>query len=103
MKKEALDKVNQRIQHLENLFNEKIQQKEHLTQKINECQLKLDRAQKLTDGLSDEKVRWAHDIEVMSKSFAFLPGDSLIGAGMVSYSGCFTANFRQEMEEAWVE
>lgn len=101
-KKEALDKVNQRIQDLENQFNEKIMQKEQLTSKINECQLKLDRAQKLTDGLSDEKVRWARDIETMSKSFDFLPGDSLIGASMVSYSGCFTANFRHEMEQEWV-
>ena len=98
LKKDALDKVNSKIQHLENQFNEKIQEKEALTSKINECQLKLDRAQKLTEGLSDEKVRWSSDIESLSKSFDYLPGDSLIGAGMVSYSGCFTANFRESME-----
>lgn len=73
-----------------------------LTSKINECQLKLDRAQKLTEGLSDEKVRWSNDIEMLSKSFDYLPGDSLIGAGMVSYSGCFTANFRNDMETEWI-
>lgn len=33
-----------------------------LTNKINECQLKLDRAQKLTEGLSDEKTRWGSDV-----------------------------------------
>lgn len=102
LKKAALDKVNARIQDLENQFNEKIQQKEQLTSKINECQLKLDRAQKLTEGLSEEKIRWGNDIEIMSKSFDFLPGDSLIGAGMVSYSGCFTANFREQMEQEWI-
>lgn len=73
-----------------------------MTSKINECQLKLDRAQKLTEGLSDEKVRWSHDIQELSKSFDYLPGDSLIGAGMVSYSGCFTANFRESMEQEWI-
>ena len=44
VKKDMLDKVNARIQLLEANFNEKIQQKEMLTNKINECQLKLDRA-----------------------------------------------------------
>jgi dynein heavy chain len=74
-----------------------------LTNKINECQLKLDRAQKLTEGLSDEKTRWSSDIKTLSKKFDFLPGDSLIGAGMVAYSGSFTANYREEMEIHWVK
>jgi hypothetical protein len=39
----------------------------------------------------------------LSKNFEFLPGDSLIGAGMVSYSGCFTANFRLSLEKHWTE
>jgi len=37
VKKDMLDKVNARIQLLEANFNEKIQQKEMLTNKINEC------------------------------------------------------------------
>ena len=74
-----------------------------LTNKINECQLKLDRAQKLTEGLSDEKTRWSSDIKSLSKKFDFLPGDSLIGAGMVAYSGSFTANQREDMESTWVK
>lgn len=47
-------------------------------------------------------MRWGNDIENLSKSFDYLPGDSLIGAGMVSYSGCFTANFREQMEQEWI-
>ncbi len=45
------------------MFNEKMRMKEKLTAEINECQLKLDRAHKLTDGLSEEKERWAQDIK----------------------------------------
>ena len=56
----------------------------------------------MTEGLSDEKTRWSSDIKRLSKNFDFLPGDSLIGAGMVAYSGSFTANYREEMEQAWV-
>jgi len=36
-----------------------MKQKEELTKKIEECETKLERAKKLTDGLSEESVRWA--------------------------------------------
>lgn len=39
-----------------------MREKEALTKKIEECEIKLERAKKLTDGLSEESVRWAHDI-----------------------------------------
>ena len=30
-----------------------------------------------------------------------LPGDSIISAGMLSYSGAFTSSFRENMEKEW--
>jgi hypothetical protein len=39
--------------------------KEAKTREKEESEIKLDRAQKLTMGLSDEKVRWAFEIEVL--------------------------------------
>ena len=30
-----------------------------------------------------------------------LPGDAVISAGMVAYSGPFTSNFREKMEGIW--
>jgi hypothetical protein len=38
----------------------------------------------------------------LSAKFDLLPGDSLIGAGMVSYTGIFTSEFRNELELGWV-
>lgn len=40
---------------------------ELLTSQIKECEVKLERAQKLTDGLKDEKERWSSDIERLSQ------------------------------------
>lgn len=31
-----------------------------------------------------------------------LPGDSIISAGMVAYSGPFTSAFREEMQKEWL-
>jgi dynein heavy chain len=37
----------------------------------------------------------------LEKEFGLLIGNSLVAAGMVAYSGAFTAQFRQELEQMW--
>jgi dynein heavy chain len=69
-----------------------------LTRKITDCEVKKDRAEKLTGGLKDEKVRWTEDIKKLSAQLDLLAGDSLVSAGMVSYAGPFTSKFRNELE-----
>jgi dynein heavy chain, axonemal len=32
-----------------------------------------------------------------------LPGDCIISAGMISYSGAFTSHYREKMEHEWRE
>lgn len=51
----------------------------------------MERAQKLTEGLSDEKERWGSDILKLSESGVLIPGNSIIAAGMVAYSGPFVS------------
>ena len=41
---------------------------------MENCRVKLERAQKLTSGLSDEKVRWAADIQIMASQEGLLAG-----------------------------
>jgi dynein heavy chain len=74
-----------------------------LKERIQECELKLERAQKLTEGLSEEKIRWRNDITVLEKKMNLLPGDTIISAGMVAYSGPFTSTFRLKMEREWLD
>jgi dynein heavy chain len=40
---------------------------------------------------------------VLEKKMNLLPGDTIISAGMVAYSGPFTSNFRTKMEKEWLE
>jgi dynein heavy chain len=65
-------------------YNESMKQQEELRNKIQECELKLERAQKLTEGLSEEKTRWAIDIKTLVRKMELIPGDSVISAGMVA-------------------
>ena len=58
LKKKTLEGVISKIAGLEKGFNDCILKKDELTKKILECEVKLDRAKKLTSGLSGEKYRW---------------------------------------------
>ncbi len=33
----------------------------------------------------------------------YLPGNSIIAAAMISYAGAFTAHYRQQMNELWMQ
>ncbi len=103
IKKEALEKINNRIKELEDLYNAKILLKENLTKEIGDCHIKKERAEKLTKSLSDEKVRWSEEIETIEKRGVFLAGDSIIAAAMIAYSGPFTSQYRIELECSWVK
>jgi dynein heavy chain len=47
------------------MFDQKMREKEKLTNEIESCKVKLQRAQKLISGLSDEQVRWSKDVKKM--------------------------------------
>ena len=98
---DALDEVNRKIKELEETFTEKINEKERLTNEIQMCKVKLERAQKLISGLSDEQVRWAKDVERLTQNSMKIAGNCAISAGMVAYAGPFTAEYRNRMEELW--
>lgn len=47
------------------MFDQKMREKEKLTNEIESCKVKLDRAKKLISGLSDEQIRWSKDVKRM--------------------------------------
>ena len=44
IKKEALETINNKIRELEEMYDQKIQEKEELQNKMKECEVKLERA-----------------------------------------------------------
>lgn len=101
IKKAALEIINRKIQQLQASFKAKQAEQEQLAKKIRECEVKLDRAQKLTEGLSDEKERWTKDIVTLSIMGDLIQGDAIIAAGTVAYCGAFTSQYRQRLDSNW--
>ena len=103
LKKKTLEGVITKIASLEKAFNDCILKKEELTKKILECEVKLDRAKKLTSGLSGEKDRWEQEVKRLESLGKYLPGNSILSGAMVSYGGAFTSKYRQQLHEIWLE
>jgi len=72
-----------------------------LSDEIEECGKKLVRAEKMIDGLAGEKDRWTNTVADLTAQLELVIGDSLIASGAISYSGAFTSQYREELEETW--
>ena len=93
-----LQEVEERMAFLEAMYNEKVENERQLVAKIDDCNKKLMRAEKIIIGLQDEKVKWSETVDRLTREADLLIGDCLVAAGMVAYAGPFTAKFRTELE-----
>lgn len=59
-------------------------------------------ANRLVNGLSSEKVRWSEAVGKFKEQEKTLAGDVLLSAAFVSYVGCFSKKYREELlNESW--
>ena len=57
----------------------------------------------MVDGLSDEQKRWKESIQVYNEEYTKLPGDTLLAAAFLAYSGPFTSFYRNKLlNEVWL-
>eukprot|EP00884_Botryococcus_braunii_P017803 jgi/Botrbrau1/4706/Bobra.0218s0027.1 len=96
-----LKAVEANIKLLEGRFADASQRKAMLAAQVAECIAKLSRAEKLTVGLSDERVRWKTSVEQLQRNLTNVVGDMLIAGASVAYLGAFTPAFRQAIHNAW--
>jgi dynein heavy chain len=100
-KQAKVREINAKLEKLQNEMDRLVQQEKDLAADIEDCNKKLVRAEKMIGGLEGEKVRWTDTVKTLGEKISLLIGDCLIAAGMVSYAGPFTAQYRAELEEEW--
>ncbi|XP_031336595.1 dynein beta chain, ciliary isoform X1 [Photinus pyralis] len=60
-------------------------------------------ANRLVGGLASENVRWAEAVNNFTLQGTMLPGDVLLLTAFVSYVGCFTKQYRQDLlQKMWL-
>ncbi|XP_063895398.1 dynein axonemal heavy chain 1 [Helicoverpa armigera] len=82
---------------------EKEDERKRMEEDINQCLARMDRANRLLNGLSSERVRWIKTIADLDVAIVNLIGDILISACAVGYITPFTDEFRRELLKNWIE
>jgi dynein heavy chain len=60
-------------------------------------------ANRLVNGLADEKIRWEGNVKTLNVEKMTMIGDALVSAAFVSYIGPFSSEFRYELwRDSWL-
>ncbi|CAK1542459.1 unnamed protein product [Leptosia nina] len=90
------------IAKLNAYLQEKEEEKRKMEEDINQCLARMDRANRLLNGLSSERVRWIRTIKELDIAIVNLIGDILLSACAVGYVTPFTDEFRRELLAQWI-
>ncbi|XP_055373574.1 dynein axonemal heavy chain 3 [Condylostylus longicornis] len=100
-KRAELQDVLDKLQKLNDYFAEKSREKKGLEDEIDNCEKKLNRAEKLLGGLGGEKTRWSESANRLHKSLHNVVGDVLLAAGCIAYLGFFPTEYRANIINCW--
>lgn len=102
-KRAELKLVIDRLQALNDDFEEMNVKKKVLEGNIEICSQKLIRAEKLISGLGGEKDRWTEAARQLGIRYDNLTGDVLLSSGTVAYLGAFTVDYRAQCQKEWLD
>jgi len=68
---------------------------------VADCQVKLQRADKLIGGLGGERTRWQATVKQLQLDLHNAVGDVVVAAGVIAYSGPFVPNYRTALLSEW--
>merc|ERR1740139_1374973 len=101
VKQAELKVVMDKLEAMQNKLTELSETKAGLEAKYEDCNNKLERAEKLMGGLGGEKVRWGEISAALGPKYLNLLGDVLISAGVIAYLGPFTIPYRKLALDQW--
>ena len=72
-----------------------------ISYQVEDCTVKLERAEKLIGGLGGEKARWQETVITLEADLENVVGDVIVASGTVAYAGAFTSEYRTSLLEEW--
>ncbi|XP_034961986.1 dynein axonemal heavy chain 1 isoform X2 [Zootoca vivipara] len=100
--KERLREVEDGIANLQAKYQGTLATKEELEMKCDQCEQRLGRADKLINGLADERIRWQETVQNLDYMINNIAGDVLASAGFIAYMGPFTGQYRNSLYDEWI-
>ena len=100
-KQDELDKLLKRLALLQQQADDLKDRAAQLQAEIDSCTLRIQRAERLILGLTDEHARWGAEVEKLAERKKNVVGDMLLCAGVINYLGAFTKEFRDKTIARW--
>ena len=94
---QKLQVVLDKVQALKDKYEHSTSKKKALEDELADLEAKLQRAEKLVNGLAGEKTRWEQSIGRYEEQIEALPGDVVIAAAFMSYAGPFPSEYRDAL------
>ena len=103
VKQAELKDINDKLQALKDELQAMVAKQSELSDNIDLCGKKLQRAEELIGGLGGERARWSELAAELSEKYKRVTGDILVSSGFVAYLGAFTVTYRNDCAEKWLE
>ncbi|CAL6104222.1 Dynein_heavy chain [Hexamita inflata] len=101
VKQEHLAKVEAEFKLLTDKFNKSNNEKIELEKAMELTKARLDRAEKLTGALGDERVRWIKQSEELQELMTMVVGDVFLASCGIGYFGVFNREYRTKLITYW--
>ncbi|KAL4494234.1 hypothetical protein ABPG73_018753, partial [Tetrahymena malaccensis] len=103
IKKAALQEVLDLLAKLQSEYDVAKREKEELQAEVTKCEIQLDRAEKLINGLGGEKNSWKQKAISNREESTSVIGDCVLSSGIIAYLGAFPIAYREEAIHNWKE
>ncbi|CAH2045643.1 unnamed protein product, partial [Iphiclides podalirius] len=100
---DKIKELEEKLEELLKAFQEAVNEKMKCQAEADATNATIDLANRLVNGLASEKIRWSATVVNLKESGVMLPGDVLLVTAFISYVGCFTRIYRQQLlNDDWV-
>lgn len=93
-KQKALEEALEYVQQLQKEYEVKQKEKEQIQAQVDDVQEQLTRAEKLTNGLANEKASWILKAKDFKDQQASILGNCMLCSAIISYMGVFPQAYR---------
>ncbi|XP_068157565.1 LOW QUALITY PROTEIN: dynein beta chain, ciliary [Drosophila tropicalis] len=96
--KAKINNLEAKLAEIQAEFEHAVAEKQKCQQEADKTAFTIDLAHRLIHGLSNENIRWRESIQSLQAKIGTLPGDILLISSFLSYVGCFTRRYREELQ-----
>ncbi|EDV95038.1 GH23822 [Drosophila grimshawi] len=96
--KSKINNLEDKLADIQAEFEHAVAEKQKCQKEADKTSFTIDLAHRLVNGLANENIRWRESVQSLQAKIGTLPGDILLISSFLSYVGCFTRRYREELQ-----